>query len=83
MSHQTGTVKSLNQGTGIGYLSCDAMVNACVTFDARQVDGLKSLAIGEPVSYELIQERRQAHAEHIQRTIGNLEAYQELGGLYS
>lgn len=32
-------------------------------------------------SYELIQEGGQAHAEHIQRTMGNLEAYQNLGDL--
>lgn len=83
MSHRTGTIESFDQSTGLGYLSCNEDTELSVLFNARQVDGLKSLAVGEPVTYELLLERRQTHAEHIQRTIGNLEAYQDLGGLYS
>ena len=83
VSHQTGIITFFDQSTGIGYLSCHETSDLSVIFDSREVDGLKSLAVGEPVSYELVQERRNAHAEHIKRTIGNLEVYQDLGGLYS
>lgn len=82
MSYQTGTIKSFDQGTGVGYLTCNQDKRS-VPFNSRQIDGLTSLAVGEPVSYQLIQERKEAHAEHIQRIGGNLESYQNLGGLYS
>jgi cold shock CspA family protein len=83
MSHQTGTITSFDQDTGVGYLTCNQGKRRSVYFNACQVDELTQLVAGEPVSYELIQERKQAHAEHIQRLLSNLEAYQHLGGLYS
>lgn len=83
MSHCTGTIKSFDPGTGSGYLSCNEDIGSPVLFNAHQVDGLKSLVVGEPVSYQLTGDSRQGHAEHVQRTMGNLEAYQNFGGLYS
>ena len=83
MSHQIGIIRAFNQSTGLGYLSGNLNHEALVRFDSHQTDGGKTLAVGEPVSYELIQQPKQAHAEHIQRTAGILGGYQGLGGLYS
>ena len=83
MSHQTGTIQSFDEARGRGYLSCNGTSDGPILFRIRQIDGLKSLTAGEPVSYELIQGSKQVHAEHIQRTAGDLEAYRDFGGLYS
>lgn len=83
MSQQSGTIRSFDNSFTHGSLSHDQNSGASVQFGADQVQGLKSLSVGERVSFDVVEEDKQGHAENIQRVGGNLESYQDLGGLYS
>ncbi len=83
MRHQSGVVTALNQGSGEGFLSQGGTIEGVVSFKQMHVDGLRSLCVGEPVLYDVVGENRYKHAEHIRRSAGELEIYQNLGGLYS
>ena len=54
-------------------------------FESNQVEGLRSLSVGERVSFEVVEDAaegdQQGHAKNIQRIAGDLEAYQDQGGL--
>jgi len=84
---QSGTVTSLNATFTDGYLSHDQDSGALVQFESNQVEGLRSLTVGERVSFDVVEDAakpdQQGHAENIQRVAGDLEAYQDQGGLYS
>ena len=84
---QSGTVTSLNATFTDGYLSHDQENGAFVQFESNQVEGLKSLSVGEKVSFDVVEDAtkgdQQGHAENIHRVAGDLEAYQDQGGLYS
>jgi len=58
-----------------------------VQFESNQVEGLRSLSVGERVSFDVVEDAaegdQQGHAKNIQRIAGDLEAYQDQGGLYS
>lgn len=86
-SQQSGTVRSLNATFTDGYLSHDQNSGASVQFESNQVEGMRSLSVGERVSFDIVEDAakdgRQGHAENIQREAGDLEAYQDRGGLYS
>jgi cold shock CspA family protein len=107
MSQQSGKVTSFDDTFTHGRLSHDQNSGASIQFDSDQIKELKSLGVGERVSFDvvqeeklegaqeeklelvqqqklhLVQEEKQAHAENIQRVAGDLEAYQDQGGLYS
>jgi cold shock CspA family protein len=87
VSQQSGTVRSLNATFTEGYLSDDQNSGAFVQFESNQVEGLRSLSVGERVSFDVVEDAtepdQQGHAENIQREAGDLEAYQDQGGLYS
>ena len=83
MHHQSGTVRSLNHNSGEGFLSQNHTAVGSIFFRQIHIDGHKSLCVGEPVLYDVVGEDQQEHAEHVRRSIGELEVYQDLGGLYS
>ena len=87
VSQQSGTVRSLNATFTEGYLSHDQSSGAFVQFESNQVEGLRSLSVGERVSFDVVEDAperdEQGHAKNIQRVAGDLEAYQDQGGLYS
>ena len=83
MPQQSGTVRSFNDTFTSGRLAHDQNSGASVQFGSDQVEGLRSLSVGERVSFDIVQQNQQGHAENIQRIGGDLEAYQDLGGLYS
>ena len=83
MSQQSGTVKSFEDDFTRGHLSQDGNSGLFVHFSSDQVEGLRSLSVGERVSFDVVQDEYQGHAENIQRIGGDLEAYQDQGGLYS
>ena len=83
MHRHKGTISSLDQSSGDGLLSENNTIAGSMCFKAMHVDGQKSLCVGEPVSYDIVGKDTQEHAEHIRRSIGDLEVYQNFGGLYS
>ena len=86
-SQQSGTVRSLNATFTDGYLSHDQDSGASVLFESNQVEGLRSLSVGERVLFDIVEDAaapdQQGHAENIHREAGDLEAYQDQGGLYA
>ena len=84
---QSGSVRSLNATFTDGYLSHDQNSGIFVQFESNQVEGLRSLSVSERVSFDVVEDAaegdQQGHAKNIQRIAGDLEAYQDQGGLYS
>ena len=87
MSQESGTVASFNNTFTSGCLSHDQNTGAFIDFDSDQVAGLKHLSVGERVSFEITQDVTREHQRvrgvNVQRIAGDLEAYQDQGGLYS
>lgn len=83
MSQHFGTVMSFDATFSHGHLSQDENSGVPMQFDASHVEGLRSPGVGERVTFDIVNNDQQGHAENIQRVGGDLEAYQDFGGLYS
>lgn len=87
MSQESGTVASFNNTFTHGRLSHDQNAGASIDFASDQVAQLASLSVGERVTFEIVQdvthEDQQGQVVNVQRIGGDLEAYQDQGGLYS
>ncbi len=83
MSQYTGVVKWFNQSKGYGLLRRSGGNQDSVPFSLIRTDLHAPLSEGEPVSFDLVQRGEKIHAENVKRSTENLEAYRNLGGLYS
>jgi CspA family cold shock protein len=63
-----GTVKWFNEKKGFGFIQqADGGPDVFVHFSAIQGDGFKTLAEGQAVEYELIQDAKGAKAQNVQK----------------
>lgn len=66
MSNQvTGTVKWFNDAKGFGFIEQQGGPDVFVHYSAIQGDGHRSLADGQPVSFELTQGQKGPQAENV------------------
>ena len=62
-----GTVKWFNEKKGFGFIQQQGGPDVFVHFSAIQGDGLKTLAEGQAVEFEIIQDEKGAKAQNVQR----------------
>ena len=78
ISHQTitrggehykarGTVKWFNEKKGFGFIQQEGGPDVFVHFSAIQGDGFKTLAEGQAVEFDVIQDEKGAKAQNVQR----------------
>jgi CspA family cold shock protein len=62
-----GTVKWFNEKKGFGFIQQQGGPDVFVHFSAIQGDGFKTLAEGQTVEFEIIQDEKGAKAQNVQR----------------
>jgi cold shock protein len=62
-----GTVKWFNEKKGFGFIQQEGGPDVFVHFSAIQGDGFKTLAEGQAVEFEVIQDEKGAKAQNVQR----------------
>ena len=62
-----GTVKWFNDSKGFGFIQQDNGEDVFVHFSAIQGDGFKSLAEGQPVSFEIVQGPKGLQAANVNK----------------
>ena len=62
-----GTVKWFNEKKGFGFIQQEGGPDVFVHFSAIQGDGFKTLAEGQPVEFEIIQDAKGAKAQNVTR----------------
>jgi cold shock protein len=62
-----GTVKWFNEKKGFGFIQQQGGPDVFVHFSAIQGDGFKTLAEGQAVEFEIIQDEKGAKAQNVQR----------------
>ena len=62
-----GTVKWFNEKKGYGFIQQEGGADVFVHFSAIQGDGFKTLAEGQVVEFEIIQDAKGARAQNVQR----------------
>ncbi len=62
-----GVVKWFNEKKGFGFISVDDGEDVFVHYSAIQADGFKTLAEGDPVSFELIENEKGPRAANVVR----------------
>jgi cold shock CspA family protein len=83
MSQHAGVVTWISKPEGYGLVRRSGSYQDVVPFSLVGVEDHESLSKGEPVLFDLVQRGMNVCAENVTRTMGNLEAYQNFGGLYS
>ena len=67
MARITGTVKWFNDAKGFGFLAREGGPDVFVHFSAIQMDGFKTLAEGQQVSFEIKTGDKGLHAANVTR----------------
>ena len=62
-----GTVKWFNEKKGFGFIQQQGGPDVFVHFSAIKGDGFKTLAEGQTVEFEIIQDEKGAKAQNVQR----------------
>ena len=62
-----GTVKWFNDAKGFGFIEQEGGPDVFVHFSAIEMDGFKTLAEGEPVSFNIIQGPKGPQAQNVMR----------------
>ena len=62
-----GTVKWFNEKKGFGFIQQEGGPDVFVHFSAITGDGFKTLAEGQAVEFEVIQDEKGAKAQNVQR----------------
>ncbi len=62
-----GTVKWFNEKKGFGFIQQEGGPDVFVHFSAIQGDGFKTLAEGQTVEFDIIQDEKGAKAQNVQR----------------
>jgi CspA family cold shock protein len=62
-----GTVKWFNEKKGYGFIQQEGGPDVFVHFSAIKGDGFKTLAEGQAVEFEIIQDVKGAKAQNVQR----------------
>jgi CspA family cold shock protein len=62
-----GTVKWFNEKKGFGFIQQQGGPDVFVHFSAITGDGFKTLAEGQTVEFEIIQDEKGAKAQNVQR----------------
>jgi CspA family cold shock protein len=62
-----GTVKWFNEKKGFGFIQQQGGPDVFVHFSAIQGDGFKTLAEGQAVEFDVIQDEKGAKAQNVQR----------------
>ena len=62
-----GTVKWFNEKKGFGFIQQEGGPDVFVHFSAIQGDGFKTLAEGQAVEFDVIQDEKGAKAQNVQR----------------
>jgi CspA family cold shock protein len=62
-----GTVKWFNEKKGFGFIQQQGGPDVFVHFSAIQGDGFKTLAEGQTVEFDVIQDEKGAKAQNVQR----------------
>jgi CspA family cold shock protein len=62
-----GTVKWFNEKKGFGFIQQEGGPDVFVHFSAIQGDGFKTLAEGQVVEFDVIQDEKGAKAQNVQR----------------
>jgi len=62
-----GTVKWFNEKKGFGFIQQDGGPDVFVHFSAIKGDGFKTLAEGQAVEFDVIQDEKGAKAQNVQR----------------
>jgi CspA family cold shock protein len=62
-----GTVKWFNEKKGFGFIQQQGGPDVFVHFSAITGDGFKTLAEGQAVEFEIIQDEKGAKAQNVQR----------------
>jgi len=65
MAH--GTVKWFNEKKGFGFIQQEGGPDVFVHFSAIKGDGFKTLAEGQAVEFDVIQDEKGAKAQNVQR----------------
>ena len=66
MSRQNGTVKWFNETKGYGFITPESGPDVFVHFRAIEGNGIKTLAEGQKVSFEVVQGQKGMQAERVQ-----------------
>jgi CspA family cold shock protein len=62
-----GTVKWFNEKKGFGFIQQEGGPDVFVHFSAIKGDGFKTLAEGQTVEFDVIQDEKGAKAQNVQR----------------
>ncbi|HUJ11515.1 MAG TPA: cold-shock protein [Verrucomicrobiae bacterium] len=62
-----GTVKWFNEKKGFGFIQQEGGPDVFVHFSAIKGDGFKTLAEGQAVEFDIIQDEKGAKAQNVQR----------------
>ena len=62
---KTGKVKWFNDAKGFGFIEQEGGPDIFVHFSSIEMDGFKTLAEGEPVSFNVIQGPKGPQADHV------------------
>ncbi len=62
-----GTVKWFNDAKGFGFIEQEGGPDVFVHFSAIEMDGFKTLAEGEPVSFNILQGPKGPQAQNVMR----------------
>jgi len=62
-----GTVKWFNDAKGFGFIEQDGGPDVFVHFSAIEMDGFKTLAQGDPVSFNIVQGPKGPQAQNVTR----------------
>ena len=62
-----GTVKWFNEKKGFGFIQQEGGPDVFVHFSAIKGDGFKTLAEGQAVEFDVIQDEKGAKAQNVQR----------------
>ncbi|WP_027716649.1 cold-shock protein [Desulfuromonas sp. TF] len=64
---EKGTVKWFNDAKGFGFIEQEGGPDVFVHFSAIEMDGFKTLAQGDPVSFTVIQGPKGPQAQNVSR----------------
>jgi CspA family cold shock protein len=67
MEMEKGTVKWFNDAKGFGFIEQEGGPDVFVHFSAIEMDGFKTLAQGDPVSFTIIQGPKGPQAQNVSR----------------